>query len=271
VSRLFPLFFLTALFSLSQPAGAATRFVQEPQAEACRLWEEAEQALMSGKIDGHTAQQRFKALWPQVVVDDLPSPKEGHWQWMFPLPGHDASAYGESYNVENYRYLDGPKALGYPALRIYLRDSKREGLDERTHKPAPVVSASDGVVVSAWKFWKEGDLNPYGNYVLVLNQQDKMLYYYANLGKLRASTGQLVDKGELLGWLGRTGKDINERHLGTQLRFEVHTYDDGLFYPLYAGRALRIADHVEWPMKDGEVHPHIKVPKVTPTPALTPP
>ncbi len=219
---------------------------------------------MSGKLDGHAAQARFKALWPQVVVDDLPSPKEGHWQWMFPLPGHDASAYGESYNPDDYRYLDGPKAQGFPGLRLYIRDPSRSGLDERTKKPVTVVSASDGVVVSAWKFWKEGDLNPYGNYVLVLNQQDKMLFYYANLAKLRVSDGQLVDKGELLGWLGRTGKGVKERHLGTQLRFEVHTFDDGLFYPVYPGRALRVAGQAEWPMKDGEVHPRLKPPKVTP-------
>jgi murein DD-endopeptidase MepM/ murein hydrolase activator NlpD len=258
--------FALLLLPLAPQAVAATRFVQEPQGEACRLWEEAEQALMSGQLDGHAAQERFKALWPQVVVDDLPSPKEGHWQWMFPLPGHDATAYGDSYSPDNYRYLDGPRALGFPALRIYLRDIDRDGNDDRTRKPAPVVSASDGVVVSAWKFWKEGDLNPYGNYVLVLNQQDKMFYYYGHLGKLRVSMGQLVDKGEVLGTLGRSGKDIAARRLGTHLRFEVHTFDGGLFYPVYPGRALRIAGQVEWPMKDGEVRPRIKPPKLTPTP-----
>ena len=256
------------LFTLARPSAAATRFVQEPQAEACRLWEETEHALMSGKLDGRAAQARFKTLWPQVVVDDLPSPKEGHWQWMFPLPGHDASAYGESYNVDNYRYLDGPKAQGYPGLRIYLRDQDRDGLDDRNKKPAPVVSASDGVVLSSWKFWKEGDRDAMGNYVLVLNQQDKMLFYYAHLGRLRVSVGQLVDKGELLGWLGRTGQTVVDHHLGTHLRFEVHTFDGGLFYPVYPGRALRTAAQAEWPMKEGEVHPRIKPPKVTlvPTP-----
>ena len=257
-------FFILFFLPWAHRGEAATRFVQEPQAEDCRLWEEAEQGLMSGKLDGHLAQARFKALWTQIVIDDLPSPKEKHWQWMFPLAGHDASAYGDSYNADNYRYLDGPKAKGYPALRIYLRDVNRDGLDDRTKKPGPVVSASDGVVVSAWKFWKEGDANSYGNYVLVLDQQDKMLYYYANLGKIRVSVGQLVDKGEVVGWLGRTGKDIMAKRLGTQLRFEVHTFDGGLFYPVYPGRALRVAGQVVWPMKDGEVRPKLKPPKPTP-------
>jgi len=257
-------------FACHKPALAATRYVQEPQREACRLWEEAEQGLMTGKLDSRAAQTRFKELWPKVVVDDLPSPKEGHWQWMFPLPGYDATAFGESYSPDGYRYMDGPTAAGYPALRIYLRDLDRDGLDDRTKKPAPVVSAVDGVVVSSWKFWKEGDANPYGNYVLVLSQQDKMLFYYANLAKLRVSSGQLVDKGEVLGWVGRSGKDMGARRLGTQLRFEVHTFDGGLFYPVYPGRALRVAAQAEWPMKDGEVHPRIKPPKTTPIPTPIP-
>ena len=262
MTRLLALVF--SLIALPQSGHAATRFVQEPQTEACRLWDEAEHGLMNGTLDEKAAAKRFRELWPKVVVDDLPSPKEGHWQWMFPLPGYDATCYGESYNPDGYRYLDGPKAAGFPALRLYIRDLDRDGLDDRTKKPAPVVSAVDGVVVSTQKFWKEGDPGLYGNYVLLLSQQDKMLFYYGNLSKLRVSVGQLVDKGELLGWVGRTGCKIASRRLGTQLRFEVHTFDGGLFYPVYPGRALRVAAHAEWPMKDGEVHPRLKPPKVTP-------
>jgi murein DD-endopeptidase MepM/ murein hydrolase activator NlpD len=258
------------LFFWTGSAQATTRFVQEPQREACRLWGEAELALMAGKLDEKSARARFKALWRQVVVDDLPSPKEGRWQWMFPLPGHDAKAYGESYNPDNYRYLEGPKAKGFPALRIYARDQNRDGLDDRTLKPAPVVSAVDGVVLSAWKFWKEGDANPYGNYVLVLSQQDKMLFYYGHLAKLRVSPGQLLDKGEVLGWLGRTGRGVEAKRLGTHLRFEVHTFDDGLFYPVYPGRALRVAGQVDWPIKDGEVRLKIKAPPAAPQPTPAP-
>lgn len=264
------LLLLLSLFTPSPTLQAATRYVQEPQAEACRLWEEAEQGMMAGKFDYKSADKRFKELWPKVVVDDLPSPKEGHWQWMFPLPGYDASCFGESYDPDGYRYLDGPAAKGFPGLRLYIRDQDRDGLDDRNKKPAPVVSAVDGVVVSSWKFWKEGDPNPYGNYVLVLSQQDKMLFYYGHLGKLRVSEGQLVDKGEILGWVGRTGKNVDARRLGTHLRFEVHTYDNGLFYPVYPGRALRVAAQAEWPVRDGEVHPRIKPPKLTPIPSPIP-
>jgi hypothetical protein len=222
------------------------------------------QALQDGKLDGKGARERFKALWQTIKVDDLPSPKENHWQWMFPLAGHDAGFFGESYSPDSFRFLDGPKALGHPFLRIYLRDRDRDARDDRNKQLATIVSATDGVVVAAEKFWKEGDPNPWGNYILVLDQQDKMFFLYGHLSKTRVSPGQLVVKGEVLGWLGRTGKDVVAKHLGTHLRFQVHTFDDGLFYPVYPGRALRVAGQVAWPIPEREVRPRIKPPKTLP-------
>jgi murein DD-endopeptidase MepM/ murein hydrolase activator NlpD len=180
---------------------------------------------------------------------------------MFPLPGYDASAFAESYWVDEYRYLDGAKAKGFPGLRIYLRDRGRLGLDERTKKPAPVVSATDGVVVAAEKFWKDADASSLGDFITVLDQQDKLLFTYAHLGHIRVSPGQLVVKGEVLGWVGRTGRNVVDRHLGTHLALQVHTFDDGLFYPVYPGRALRVAGQVAWPVPEGEIRPRIKPPK----------
>lgn len=256
---------LLGLAGLTAPLRAGSRYVQEPQLEACRLWNETVHALQEGKVDGKAARERFRLLWQTIKVDDLPSPKEKHWQWMFPLAGHDAGFFGESYNPEGYRFLDGPKAQGSPFLRIYLRDRDRDGRDDRNKQLAPIVSATDGVVVAAEKFWKEGELDPWGNYILVLDQQDKMFFLYGGLSKTRVSPGQLVEKGEVLGWLGRTGKDVAAKRLGTQLRFQVHTFDDGLFYPVYPGRALRVAGQVAWPIPEREVRPRIKPPK-TPIP-----
>lgn len=255
---------LLVSLTLTAPLRAGSQFVQEPQLESCRLFNEALHALREGRIDGRAARGRFRALWPALRVDDLPPPKEGRWQWMFPLAGYDASCFGESYLAEGYRFLDGPGAKGSPYLRLYLRDRDRDGNDDRTGAPAPVVSATEGVVVATEKFWKESSPCSWGNYAMVFDQQSKLFFLYGDLGRLRVSPGQLVVKGEVLGWAGRTGKDIEAKRLGTQLRFQVHSFDDGLFYPVYPGRALRVAGQVQWPIPEREVRPKLKPPKDLP-------
>src|SRR5665213_983028 len=194
IHRVFFAVFFVLSFGRSVAARAETQYVQEPQLGACGQWNDVVQPLQQGRLDGRAARERFKSLWRTVTVDDLPSPKENHWQWMFPLPGYDAACFGESYDVEDYRFLDGPGAKGYPGLRLYIRDPRRIGVEERTQKEQAVVSASDGVVVAAEKFWKPADPNPWGDYAFVLDQQDKLLFLYGDLGRLRVSPGQLILK-----------------------------------------------------------------------------
>ena len=227
-----------------------TRYVQEPQREACRLWQDVEQAVWDGTIDRHEARRQFQALWPQIVVDDVPPQPEGRWQWMFPLPGYSEEDYSqESYWADNFKFYDGPVHKGHPAINIYIRDYYRKGIDDRTGKPVAVVSAAEGVVVSARKYWTASDSNPLGIYVCVLSQYEKRFFYYCYLSKLKVGLGQLVNKGQVLGWVGRTGAEVNRDHLGTHLRFQVHHFNDGLFYPVYPGRALRVASHLPWPLE----------------------
>lgn len=263
-----PLALLLALaLPLAATLPAASRYVQEPQLESCRLFHEALRGLMEGQLDGRAARERFRALWPALQVDDVPPPRVGRWQWMFPLPGHDAGAFGESWQPQGFRFLDGPRAQGLPGLRIYLRDRDRDGRDDRTGRPAPVVSAVAGVVVANERAWKEGHPNPWGNFVMVLGPQEKLFFLYAHLDRVRVSPGQRVEKGEVLGWLGRTGKDVAPKRLGTHLRFQVHGFDDGLFFPVYPARALRVAGQVDWPIPEREVRPKIRPPKDLPSDA----
>lgn len=265
---------ILALLLACAPLHAATRYVQEPQLEGCNQWQEIEQAVMDGKIDRKEAQRRFKEQWPQVSIDDIRSEKERKWQWVFPVPGSGEDDWSsQSYSPGKYKFYDSPNFQGHPGVNIYIRDANRDGLEDRTQKPAAVVSCTDGVVVSARKFWAETDPNPLGVYVVVLSQEEKRFFYYCNLSKLKVGLGQLVSKGEILGWVGRTGSDTAKKHLGTHLRFHVHSFDDGLFYPVFPGRALKEAYRMPFPLKGPEYR---KLPKhlyeipVTPTPGPEP-
>lgn len=251
-------FFVVLWTGLSHPIGAASQYVQEPYLDACQQWDDTVHQLECGSLRARSARMRFKSLWQ--VLRGGGAPVSAPWQWMFPLPGYDAGCFGESYDVDGYRFLDGPRAQGYPGLRLYIRDAARVGLEDRTGKAQPVVSAANGFVVSAEKHWKPGDPSLWGDYVLVFDHSSGLFFLYGGLARIRASPGQRVLRGEVVGWLGRTGSEVSTQDLGTQLRFEVHTFDDGLFYPVYPGRALRTAGHTEWPIPDGIVRPRFKVP-----------
>lgn len=241
-----PLIFLLCAAS----AGAATRYAPEPQREACRLWEQVEQAVWDGKADRKEATAKFIELWPMLTAGDPIIPSEHTWQWVFPLPGHNSDNWSvQSYMPALHKFYDGPKAKGYPAIAIYARDRKREALDDRTGKPIPVVSATDGYVVSARKFWQDTDTNPLGIYLCIFSPTEKRFFYYAHLGKTKVGVSQLVNKGDVIGWLGRTGKKVVERNRGTHLRFEVHSWDEGLFYPVFPGRMLKGAEHLKFPLE----------------------
>jgi len=89
------------------------------------------------------------------------------------------------------------------------------GIDIATHRYGdPVVAAADGQVVTA-EFTYD-----YGNYILVRHKHG---YYtrYAHLNNFRASVGERVQQGDIIGYIGNTGIST-----GPHLHYEVHIGSD---------------------------------------------
>ncbi len=153
-----------------------------------------------------------------------------------------------SYHATGYRFLDGPRRKGSPGVDIYAYDWRRRGLDDRDGKPIPVVAATGGLVVSTQPYWSPQDANPDGVYAQILNQEQGRFFFYTHLSRLKVGLGELVAKGQLIGWLGRTGRDLEGKRRATHLHFEVHDFSKGLFYPVKPFYALRVAKHLPWPL-----------------------
>ncbi len=232
-------------------ARATSTYTGEPQMESLRLWEKTEHYLRDGSIEPKAARAIFKKLWPQVRVDEVPSPRQGRWQWVFPVAGGTKKSFkSNSYRAAGYRFYDGHKRKGHPGVNIYIHDKERDGLDDKTKKKVAVLSAMDGLVVSTQPYWKPGDINKEGVYVCVLDQEDGRLFIYSRLAKLKVGLGQVVSKGQVIGWVGRTGEDVHEKRVSTHLFFEVHDYADANFYPFNPSRALWLAKYMPWPLKE---------------------
>jgi murein DD-endopeptidase MepM/ murein hydrolase activator NlpD len=89
---------------------------------------------------------------------------------------------------------------------------QQNGIRIRARAGAPVRAAANGKVGYA------GKVKGYGNVVLV-EHADRLLTVYANLDQTRASKGEAVSKGHIIGTVGGTeGRDIGS------LYFEVRSH-----------------------------------------------
>lgn len=91
-----------------------------------------------------------------------------------------------------------------------IRDGKRhDGMDIKALSGTPIMSAANGKVVFA------GSLKGYGN-MLIVRHADRFFTVYAHNSKNKAKKGQKVEKGQVIGYVGATG-----RATGPHLHFEV--------------------------------------------------
>lgn len=101
--------------------------------------------------------------------------------------------------------------FGYRIDPVYKTRRFHEGLDFTAPVGTPIYATADGVV-------KEAGYNTggYGNNV-VINHGFGFQTLYAHMYKIKARVGQKVKRGEVIGYIGNTGKST-----GPHLHYEVH-------------------------------------------------
>lgn len=101
-----------------------------------------------------------------------------------------------------------------------LHPNGHKGIDIAAPEGAEVVSVSSGVVTFT------GNLgNAYGNYVTI--RDGNYLYLYAHLSRIAVSKGDVVAPGQVIGYVGQTG-----RAFGAHLHFEVRDSFEKTIDPL---------------------------------------
>jgi len=86
-----------------------------------------------------------------------------------------------------------------------------EGLDIANEVWTPIYATADGQVQTV------SDWTHFGNLIRISHLNGEYMTYYAHLHKAAVTTGQFVKRGELIGYMGSTG-----RSTGTHLHYEVH-------------------------------------------------
>ncbi len=129
---------------------------------------------------------------PGRQAESTPSARSGS-RFSFTWP-----AYGE---ISSYWHEYGP----------WWRNGYHEGLDIATDWGNPIYAAEAGTVMEAEYGWNNG----YGNYVKI-NHHNGFITLYAHMSELNCQTGQRVEKGDVIGFIGSTGVST-----GPHLHFEV--------------------------------------------------
>ncbi|MBO0938553.1 M23 family metallopeptidase [Fibrella sp. HMF5335] len=100
---------------------------------------------------------------------------------------------------------------------------RHEGIDIFAPKGTPAIASVAGVIS------RVGQNELGGNVVFLTDNDREQRLYYAHLDRFNVATGQRVNPGDTIGFVGNTG---NARTTGPHLHFGVYTYADGAVDPL---------------------------------------
>ncbi|MEM2478652.1 MAG: M23 family metallopeptidase [Candidatus Pacearchaeota archaeon] len=141
----------------------------------------------------------------------------------FPLKNVKLSDIGlGGFVARNYDWLEGSFYKGHPAYDIFVYDRNRDSLDDRTKKPIKIFAAADGIIVSVFDEWEKSGKGNGGNYIYLYNSKLKYFFYYAHLGKIFVKEGDFVRGGDVIAYLGRTGRAAERP---THLHFAIYYFD----------------------------------------------
>ncbi|MBM3415122.1 MAG: M23 family metallopeptidase [Bacteroidetes bacterium] len=111
--------------------------------------------------------------------------------------------------------------FGYRIDPVYKTTKFHPGLDFSAPQGTPIYATADGAITTAGNTG-----NGYGNHVII-NHAYGYETLYGHMVRVKARVGQKVKRGEVIGWVGSTGKST-----GPHCHYEVHKYSEKID-PIY--------------------------------------
>lgn len=205
------------------------------QVNPAQEWQNLERQIRDGKIAKVEA-ARAMAEANEKIRQYLKEQKFERTlcdSWVFPLRGHNVppTIDKDRYAPKDYDFFDGNRHKGHPAYDIFIKDKDFDCIEDETCKFAEtIVSISSGVVVSVNNGWKYPSDIRGGNYIYIYDDVSDRVFYYAHLNHIFVNLGQIVNAGDVLGTLGRTGKNAYPHRSPTHLHLMV--LDAGTMQPI---------------------------------------
>lgn len=104
---------------------------------------------------------------------------------------------------------------------VYKTPKMHAGIDFTAPQGTPIYATADGTIAVSGNTG-----NGYGNHVII-NHGYGYETLYGHMVRVKSRGGQVVKRGEIIGWVGSTGKST-----GPHCHYEVHKYGDKID-PIY--------------------------------------
>lgn len=199
----------------------------------CDKWDRLDKQIVNLEIDKEEAVELMEKYENEVVKYFIEH--NGRFvkrdEWVYPLKKFTSVTHrdnGIDYRLSTYDYFQGSNTKGHPAHDIFILDDNKDLLDDSTGKPVDIVSMSSGVVVAVDTTWKPGSLLRGGRYVKVFDVTNMKIFYYSHISKVSVKPGDIVNAGDKIGEVGRTGRKTilpkGKTHLHVALLKSVRGY-----------------------------------------------
>ncbi len=177
----------------------------------CNKWDKLDKQIVNQSVDVDEAIELMEEYEPLVksYFKKNNGVNVSRENWVFPLNNLTSFYFrdnGNDYRVTGYDYFQGSNTKGHPAHDIMILDKNKDLLDDSTFKPVDIVSMSSGVVVATDTTWAVGSLLRGGKYVKIFDVTNNGIFYYSHLSVVSVKPGDIVNAGDKIGEVGRTGR-----------------------------------------------------------------
>jgi peptidoglycan LD-endopeptidase LytH len=212
-------------------------------------WAETDNLIWERKIDRDAAVDSIAAYVPLAVKfcrnNGVIFTKKN--QWVFPMKGWTKIIYrtgGKDYRDDKFDYFQGGESKGHPAHDVFILDSDGNTIEDSTGQKVEASAMVSGVIIAIKNDWKIGDFGRGGNYVKLFDPESEAIFYYSHLDTVTVRVGDIVKAGEMIGYVGRTGrKAINGK---THIHVAYYVIDDGEPEPVDFIKELYEAEKRAW-------------------------
>ena len=192
--------------------------------------------IRDGKIEKSVAQREMQILLPKLKIYYFQHRGKiiPQSDWVFPVQGYDFRAVGgkngNGYTDVGYDFFDGNKHLAHPAQDIFIMDRNQDNFEDISKKRVNVLSVSGGIVIAKENNWDSTSDLRGGKFIWIYDPTFNSLFYYAHNSRILVALCQIINPGDTIATIGRSGLSAFKKRSPTHLHF-MQLNLDGVYHP----------------------------------------